>query len=190
MRRLIVVVASIAVAMPSVVRALTADLVLIGRVWTVDAERPQAEAVAVWRGRILEVGDAAQVRQLIGPETRVLELPGRLILPGFFDDHVHFLEGGFWLAGVKLKDAADPAEFGRRLAEFASDLPEGEWITGGTWDHDRWPGGELPTAALIDRFVPDVPVLVSRYDGHMAWPTASPFGSLVSRRRRTTRPEG
>ncbi len=169
MRIISVVAALLVVAMPTGARALTADLVLLGgRVWTIDPERPEAEAVAVWQGRILEVGDAAQVRRLIGPQTRVLELPGRLILPGFFDNHVHFLEGGFWLAGVKLKDAADPEEFGRRLADFAVDLPGGEWITGGTWDHDRWPGGELPTAALIDRFVPDVPVLVSRYDGHMA----------------------
>jgi len=148
---------------------VAADLVLVGgRVWTVDAARPEAQGLAVLGERILAVGSDAEIRALVGSETRVIELGGRLVLPGFDDSHTHFLDGGFWLSGVKLKDAATPEEFGERLAAHAKTLPEGAWITGGTWDHDRWPGGELPTAALIDRYVPDRPVFVVRYDGHMS----------------------
>lgn len=146
-----------------------ADLVLLnGKVWTVDKSNPQAEAVAIWRERILAVGTTAEIRKLVGAETEVLDLHGKLVLPGFYDNHTHFVEGGFWLTGVKLKDAENEEEFGRRLAAKSRDLPPGAWITGGTWDHDNWPGGNLPTAELIDRFVPDRPVFVSRYDGHMS----------------------
>jgi len=146
-----------------------ADMVIVnGKVWTVDKEKPQAEAVAVWQGRILAVGDNQEIKPLIGPKTEVLDVGGKLVLPGFCDSHTHFESGGFYLLGVDLKDAADEEEFGRRLAEASKRLPEGAWITGGNWDHDRWPGGNLPTAELIDRYVPDRPVLVTRYDGHMS----------------------
>lgn len=148
---------------------VTADLVLINaKIWTVDKTTPQAEAVAIWQEKILAVGGTAELRSLIGPETEVLDLDGKLVLPGFHDNHTHFVEGGFWLTGVKLKDAENEEEFGRRLAAKSKELPPGTWITGGTWDHDNWPGGNLPTAELIDRFVPDRPVFVSRYDGHMS----------------------
>jgi predicted amidohydrolase YtcJ len=145
-----------------------ADLVLRNaKVWTVDPSNPEAQAVAVWGERILAVGTDAEIDPLIGPETQVMDLGHRLVLPGFSDNHTHFVEGGFWLTGVKLKDAKDEAEFGERLAAKSKELPPGAWITGGTWDHDNWPGGNLPTAELVDRYVPDRPVFVSRYDGHM-----------------------
>ncbi|MFQ5640864.1 MAG: amidohydrolase [bacterium] len=181
-----------------------ADLVLLnGKVWTVDKSNPQAEAVAIWRERILAVGTTAEIRKLVGAETEVLDLHGKLVLPGFYDNHTHFVEGGFWLTGVKLKDAENEEEFGRRLAAKSRDLPPGAWITGGTWDHDNWPGGNLPTAELIDRFVPDRPVFVSRYDGHMsvanslalkmagvAASTLDPPGGVIVRKSGSTVPAG
>ncbi|TDI94222.1 MAG: amidohydrolase [Caldithrix sp.] len=146
-----------------------ADLILTnGKIWTVDQTRPRAQAIAIWQGKILAVGTTAEIRSLIGPETEVLDLDGKLVLPGFHDNHTHFVQGGFWLTGVKLKDSENEEEFGRRLAAKSKELPPGAWITGGTWDHDNWPGGNLPTAELIDRFVPNRPVFVSRYDGHMS----------------------
>ncbi len=146
-----------------------ADLILTnGKIWTVDQTRPRAQAIAIWQGKILAVGTTARIRSLIGPETKVLDLDGKLVLPGFHDNHTHFVQGGFWLTGVKLKDSENEEEFGRRLAAKSKELPPGAWITGGTWDHDNWPGGNLPTAELIDRFVPNRPVFVSRYDGHMS----------------------
>ena len=146
-----------------------ADLVIVnGHVWTVDDARPEAEALAVRDGRIVLVGGNAEARALEGPATRVIDARGRLVLPGFQDDHAHFLQGGAQLGQLELKDAASHEEFGRRIAEYAKTKAPGEWITGGNWDHDKFPGGELPTAALIDRHCSDRPVLVSRFDGHMA----------------------
>jgi len=150
-------------------RAVQADLVLVnGRVWTVDASHPEAQAVAVWKGRILAVGSDEEIRGLAGESTQVIGLGGKLVLPGLNDSHTHFVGGGFFLLGVDLKNAASEEEFGRLLAEKSKALPAGAWITGGNWDHDRWPGGNLPTAGLIDQYVPDRPVFVSRYDGHLS----------------------
>jgi len=145
-----------------------ADLILTNaKVWTVDETRPSAEAVAVWDGKILAVGSVQEIERLSGARTRVIDLQGQLVLPGFIDSHVHFVSGGFHLLGVDLKNAKDEEEFGRLLAEKSKELPPGAWITGGNWDHDKWPSGAYPTAELIDKYVPDRPVLVSRYDGHM-----------------------
>ena len=146
-----------------------ADLVLRNaRVWTVAPATPRAEAVAILGDRILAVGSEREILPLAGPGTEVLDLQGRFVMPGFHDAHVHFVSGGLSLSRVDLKDAADEEAFGERLRAFASRLPPGAWILGGNWDHDRWPGGRLPTAELIDRFVPDRPVWVNRYDGHMS----------------------
>ena len=148
---------------------VAADLVLVGgKIWTVDAEKPQAEAVAVWRDRVISVGSDADVRALIGQKTRIIKLDGKRVVPGFHDSHLHFLGGGEQLGRVELKDAKDEAEFGRRLREFDQKLPRGRWMTGGNWDHDRAFGGTLPTAEIVDKYVKDRPVFIRRYDGHMA----------------------
>src|SRR5205823_9372129 len=146
-----------------------ADVVLMnGKVWTVDQTKPEVEAVAVWQGRIVAVGTSAQIKKLVGERTRVIDLKGRRVLPGFYDSHVHLLGSGMRLNEVALKDAKDEAEFGRRLREFDKKLPRDRWLLGGEWDHDRTFGGRLPTSELIDRYVPDRPVFLRRYDGHMA----------------------
>ncbi len=148
---------------------VAADLVLTnGKIWTVNRAQPEAEALAVWHGRILAVGSSADLRPLIGPTTRLIDLHGRRVLPGFHDCHVHFLGSGQQLSQVALKDAKDEAEFGRRLKEFDRKLPRDRWLLGEDWDHDRTFAGRLPTAALLDRYVPDRPVFLRRYDGHMA----------------------
>src|SRR5436190_5871761 len=131
--------------------ALAADLVLVGgKVWTGDLDRPEAEAVAVWHQRIIKVGTDADVKALVGPKTKVIALAGRRVVPGFYDSHLHFLGGGLQLTRVDLKDAKDEAEFGRRLREFDRKLPPGHWRLGGNWDHDRTFEGKLPTAAIVD----------------------------------------
>jgi predicted amidohydrolase YtcJ len=147
----------------------TADLVLVnGKIWTVDKARPEAEAVAVWRDRILAVGSTQDIRRLAGARTRLIDLKGKRVVPGFYDSHVHLLGSGLRLAQVALKDARDEVEFGRRLREFDRKLPRDRWLLGGEWDHDRTFKGVLPTAELIDKYVPDRPVFLRRYDGHMA----------------------
>jgi predicted amidohydrolase YtcJ len=145
-----------------------ADLLLTdGKVWTVDKSHPEAEAVAVWRGRILAVGRTTDLKKLAGPHTRVIALHGRRVLPGFFDSHLHLLGSGLQLSRVSLKDAADEDEFGRRLRAFDRKLPRDRWLLGGDWDHDRTFEGRLPTAELLDRYVAGRPVFLRRYDGHM-----------------------
>jgi predicted amidohydrolase YtcJ len=144
-----------------------ADLVMRGgTVWTGSAAG-NAEAVAVRDGRIVAVGDPSSVKGLIGPDTRVIELNGRMASPGIIDTHTHFLGGGFQLSSVNLRDAATPEEFARRIGAFAQTVPAGTWITGGDWDHEMW-GGELPRRDWIDSLTPDHPVFVTRLDGHMS----------------------
>lgn len=153
-------------ALPDV---LAPDL-LVGnaRVRTLDPACPTATALAVRGDRIVAIGDTATLRGLAGSRTRWLDAGGRLILPGFNDAHVHFMMGGFQLAGVALRSATSPDEFARRIGEFARRLPPGAWVTGGSWDHESWPGAPLPTRELIDPVTPENPVLVSRLDCHMA----------------------
>ncbi len=150
------------------VSALAPDLVIVNAVVrTMDAARPSAEAVAVLDGRIAAVGSSAEIRALAGPQTRVIDAGGKLVLPGFNDAHVHFLMGGFSLSQVDLREARSPEEMARQLGEYAGRLPKGRWILGGSWDHEKWPGAPLPTRQMIDAATPDHPVLVSRLDGHM-----------------------
>jgi predicted amidohydrolase YtcJ len=145
-----------------------ADLVVYGRVWTGDSARPWAGAVAVVGDKVLAVGDSTQMSRLVGSSTRVIANGQAMVVPGFMDGHTHFLSGGFQLASVDLRDAATPAEFVARLKAYAAKLRPGDWITGGDWDHERWPGAPLPERGWIDSVTPNNPVFVNRLDGHMA----------------------
>jgi len=145
-----------------------ADLVLRGgRVWP-GKGLPQGTAIAVKGERVMLVGSDEAVRDLVGAATRVVELKGRLVLPGFNDAHVHFLDGGFGELSVDLRDAADEAELARRVGDYARTLPKGAWILNGNWDHESWPSKSLPTRQLVDDVTSRNPVLLSRLDGHMA----------------------
>lgn len=145
------------------------DLILAnGRFWTGNRAQPLAEALAARGGRIVAVGTTAEVKRLAGPSTRLVDLSGHLALPGFTDAHTHFIAAGFQLSAVNLRDATSPDEFARLIKERASKTPAGRWIVGGDWDHERWPGAQLPAKELIDRDTPTTPVFVSRLDGHMA----------------------
>src|SRR5262245_36747311 len=153
---------------PAAEPAVAADTIFVnGKVWTGDATKPEAQAVAVWRDRILKVGTDAEVKQLAGANTKVIDLKGGRLVPGFYDSHLHFLSGGLSLSRIDLKDAKDEEEFGKRLVEFDKNTPRERWIAGGLWDHDRTFKGELPTAATIDKYVKNRPVFIRRYDGHM-----------------------
>src|SRR5260370_39538581 len=144
-----------------------ADLIITNaKIWTVDKTRPRAESLAVVGERIVAVGSAAEVDAWHGPETKVLDAKGKLLLPGFNDAHVHFVDGGSHLQEGQLKDAATPQEFARRIGERANTTPKGEWITGGDWDEQKWSPPNLPTKELIDALTPETPVSVNRYDGH------------------------
>jgi predicted amidohydrolase YtcJ len=132
-----------------------------------DDALPKAEAVAIRGNQIVAVGSTEKIRALAGKGTRVIDAGGKLVLPGFNDSHAHFLMGGFSLSNVDLRDAKSPEEMAKRLADYAKKIPKGQWILGGDWDHERWPGAPLPTRQMIDAATPDNPVFVSRLDGHM-----------------------
>jgi predicted amidohydrolase YtcJ len=142
-------------------------ILINGRIWTGSPAQPAAEAVAISGDRIASVGSTADVRRLAARETTTIDLGGAFVVPGFVDAHVHFVDGGFRLASVQLRDAASREEFVARITAFAGTVPAGTWITGGDWDHTRW-GGELPRRDWIDAVTPNHPVWVNRLDGHMA----------------------
>jgi predicted amidohydrolase YtcJ len=182
----------------------SAELVIInGAIHTMDTAQPTAEAVAVYANRIIAVGATAEIRQLAGARTRVIDAYGQLVLPGFNDAHVHFMSGGFQLSSVDLRDANTPEEFAQRIRDFATKLPRGRWMTGGDWDHERWPDAKLPTKDLIEKITPKTPVFVNRLDGHMALAnslalklagvtreTKDPPGGLIVRDPKSGEPTG
>jgi predicted amidohydrolase YtcJ len=144
-----------------------ADLIVThANIYTVDRQHPRAEAVAVIGERIVAVGSRAEIDSWRGPATRVIDAHGRLLLPGFNDSHVHFIDGGAALAEVQLNDAGSVEELRHRLAMQLARTARGEWILGGDWDETKWSPRQQPTAALIDEVTRDVPVFINRYDGH------------------------
>jgi hypothetical protein len=146
-----------------------ADLIVRNaKIWTVDKSHPTAQAVAVLGDRIVAVGSNEEIEVWHGSHTRTIDAAGKLLLPGFNDAHVHFVDGGRALDSVQLNDATSAQEFAKRIGERARATAKGEWMTGGDWDETKWNPAQLPTKELIDSLTPDTPVFVSRYDGHMA----------------------
>jgi len=164
--------------------AQEADLVLRnGVIWTVDSDNPQAEAVASLRDKIIFVGSNADVTAHIGSGTRVIDLQGRLVVPGFNDNHVHFASTGNLLYGLNLLDVSDEEAFRGRIRDVHNRYAAGSWITGGDWSaYEAWAEGDvaeagrevnpddlygsffLPNKGMIDSITGDRPVLVRRFD--------------------------
>jgi len=137
-------------------------------VYTVDKQRPRAEAVAVIGDHIVAVGSSAEINSWRSPQTKVIDAGGRLLLPGFNDAHVHFIPGGAQLDQVQLNDAAEPGEFAKRIAVQVSKISKGEWILGGRWDETKWSNPQLPTKEPVDPVTGATPIFLERYDGHEA----------------------
>src|SRR6266478_239905 len=135
-------------------------------VYAVDKQHPRAEAVAVIDDRIVAVGSRAEIDLWRGAETKVIDAGRKLVLPGFNDAHVHFIQGGAQLDQVQLTDAASPQEFAKRIAAQVAKTPKGEWILGGRWDETKWPKPELPTKEMVEQVTGDKQIFVERYDGH------------------------
>jgi predicted amidohydrolase YtcJ len=160
-----------------------ADLVLFnGRVYTLDAARPWADAVAIAGERIVAVGTTAEIRALAAPTARHIDLAGAFALPGFNDAHVHVDSTGSLLVGANLLDVHEPAAFTARIRDAAARLPKGSWITRGDWGaYEQWQAGSAgatggrtaaagpftPSRDLVDPVTPDHPVFVNRFDRSM-----------------------
>jgi len=149
-------------------RREVADLVLLNcAVWTVNPAQPWAEAVAIKEDKILEAGSSQEIKRMIGDSTQVIDLKGDMVLPGFIDSHTHFLDGGFSLLGIRLRDAESREEFITKIADKAKKIEKGVWILDGDWDHQSFDPPELPRKEWIDPATLHNPVCVNRYDGHM-----------------------
>ncbi|SEE29009.1 hypothetical protein SAMN04490357_7546 [Streptomyces misionensis] len=145
-----------------------ADLVFTrGPVHTGDAARTRGSSLAVTGGRITAVGHD-EVRELIGPGTEVVDLDGKLLLPGFQDAHIHAVGGGTELAACDLTGTVGAADCLARIRAYAEAHPDQEWITGSGWSMESFDGG-LPTRQLLDTAVPDRPVYLANRDHHGAW---------------------
>jgi predicted amidohydrolase YtcJ len=152
--------------------ALPADLVLTGGVViTHDPARPRASAIAVRAGRVVRVGEPADVEPLVGPGTRRIDLAGRVAVPGLTDAHIHVESLGLSRETLSLVGAATLREAVARVAEASRALPAGEWLLGRGWDQNDWPEKQFPTAADLAP-AGDRPVYLTRVDGHAGWANA------------------
>ncbi|MBK5187928.1 MAG: amidohydrolase family protein [Gemmatimonadaceae bacterium] len=144
-----------------------ADLIVTGgRIYTVDATRPMAEAFAVRGGRFVFVGSTRGAMTLKGPATRILDLHGAAAYPGFIDAHAHLLGLGGALRSVDLVGVTSYDEVVSRVVARAKSTPPGQWITGNGWDQNRWPTKEFPSNDALTKAVPNNPVVLDRVDGH------------------------
>jgi len=156
-----------------------------GVIWTGTAEASDASVIAVVDDRVLFVGH--ELPDSIKAISTV-DLGGHFVMPGFMDNHVHFMEGGAALASVDLRPVKSRQEFTKRLADFVTHLPTGQWILNGNWDHTQW-GGELPHRDWIDSFTENNPVYVIRIDGHMALANTAAL-KAAGITRETVNPDG
>ncbi len=146
-----------------------ADVVLTGgSVMTMSQARGPAQALAIRDGRIVAIGSAGGVRGFVGPRTRVVELAGETVIPGFQDAHVHPIGAGVASLQCDLRDQAGLDAYLGIVRDYAASHPDEDWIVGEGWSIGDFPGG-TPLAADLDRIVPDRPVFITNRDGHGAW---------------------
>lgn len=147
----------------------TADLIFRnGAVYTLDAARTWAETVAVSKGRIIYVGPDRPAQSLIGPQTVVIDLRGKMLLPGFHDSHVHVVSGGVELDECQLSELTSQQQIVETVRQYAEQHPQKKWIRGAGWQLPLFPNAN-PHKSLLDKAVPDRPVLLYAADGHSAW---------------------
>lgn len=140
-----------------------------GRIWTADPAQPFAQAVAITANRITAVGSNINISRLASPRTQVIDLQGRLAIPGFNDAHIHFLGGSRGLRQIDLTGACTLEAMQTRIREYADRHPTAEWITGTGWEYNCFPPDRIARKEDLDAVVKDKPVFISSYDGHSGW---------------------
>jgi hypothetical protein len=147
-----------------------ADMVVLhGRIYTLDTKQPWAEALAIRGDKIVAVGDDASIGKFRGPDTKVIDAAGQLVLPGFVDCHIHFMDGSLSLGRVNLEGAKNVAEIQQRLRDYAAEHPGNDWLLGRGWDYAMFGAAALPDKKYLDELFPDRPVFLEGYDGHTYW---------------------
>jgi predicted amidohydrolase YtcJ len=143
-------------------------VVLHGKIYTENAQHPWAEAIAISGDKILAVGSDAEIEKLQTKSTKVIDAKGHLVLPGFVDCHIHFLDGSLSLERVNLEGAKNVAGIQQRLREYAKDHPGAAWVLGRGWNYAMFPSS-LPDKKTLDGIFPDRPVFLEGFDGHTYW---------------------
>ncbi len=144
-----------------------ADKIYINaKIWTGDTAQPWATAIAIKGHTILFTG--SKYAALKNKNTVIIDVNSKMIVPGFIDNHTHFLGGGYNLGGIKLRPAVTKQAFIETLKMFCGPHNTGRWILGGDWDHEAW-GGQLPRKEWIDSVTGNNPVFVTRYDEHTSF---------------------
>ena len=144
-------------------------IVLNGRIYTVNEKQPWAEALAIRDAKILAVGSAKDIEAYHGSSTKIIDAKGQLVLPGFEDCHIHFMDGSLGLLQVNLNGASTVAEIQKRVKEYAASHPNEPWITGMGWTYPTFRPSGLPDKKILDDIVPDRPVYLVAFDGHSSW---------------------
>jgi predicted amidohydrolase YtcJ len=139
------------------------------KIYTVDANHPWAEALAIQGDKIVAVGTEAGVEKFRNRDTKMIDAGGQLVLPGFVDCHIHFLDGSLSLGRVNLEGAKDIADIQKRLREYAAKHPGKDWILGRGWDYAMFGAAALPNKKDLDEVFPDRPAYLEGYDGHTYW---------------------
>lgn len=146
-----------------------ADVIYLnGRIWTADAARTWASALAIREGKLVFVGPDSGARALAGPHSSVVDLRGKMVLPGFCDSHSHPVSSGLELGQLHLGGARSRQEIEEKIRAYASSHPELGWIVGGGWELPAWPNG-TPTRQDLDALIPDRPAFLTTSDAHTAW---------------------
>ena len=140
-----------------------------GKAVTIDSALPQAEAVAISGNKIVFVGSNTEAEKWVGPKTEVVDLQGRLLLPGFNDAHCHLVSGGFSLLRVNLAGVQTLNEIKDKVREAVKRAPKGAWVQGRGWDHTLFNDDQWPTKEMLDVVAPNTPVYLRRIDGHVSW---------------------
>jgi predicted amidohydrolase YtcJ len=147
-----------------------ADIIVVhGRVYTEDPKQPWAQAVAIYRGKIVAVGDDPVIERMRGMGTKVINAGGKLVLPGFVDCHIHFMEGSAKLTWVRLEGAKNLAEIRSKLSAFAAENPGEGWILGHGWNYGMFGPGKLPDKKDLDDIFPNRAISLEGFDGHTYW---------------------
>jgi len=169
-------------------RLQPADTVLLNaKVYTENAQQYWAQAVAIRGEKIVAVGDNAEIDKLRGPGTKVIDAGGKLVLPGFVDCHIHFLEGSISLGQANLEGAKNPADIQRILREYAEKHSGDGWILGAGWNYAMFGEENLPNKKYLDELFQDRPVFLVGYDGHTSWANSKAL-ALAGIKKDTTNP--